>query len=464
MKTGTFTLFMAALYRGIDFLVLFAGMLASYRFYRLLNIGRQVYYPDHQVMIAAVVAAASVVVVIQIVGGYRRESSLLNVNEIKAVCKGVTISYLVFAVFLYFGTIYLSRYTLAFSYVLSLVLLVIERTALYHLLPVANRLSGMNKKILIYGAGELGRTLYRNIVNSPKMGITPVGFIDDDPDKAGAVFRQAGFNCKGGICVLGDGAQLDRIRKQYNIDEVWVAISNVSSEVLLGILENIRRCGLKPCFIPNLYRLFVHRIRIFTIGDLPVVEEVGQEKKTYLYVKRYLDLALAVVVVLLLWPLMLAIALAIKIDSPGPVIFTHDRVGKDGRIFTVYKFRTMHRETDPLAPSPTSHEDPRITRVGRFLRKTSLDEIPQIFNILKGDMSFVGPRPEMPFIVENYTDFHRERLKMLPGLTGMWQLSGDRGRAIHENMDYDLYYIRHVSFFLDVAILIETLIFAFRGI
>ncbi len=464
MKTGTFTLFMAALYRGIDFLVLFAGMLGSYRLYRLLNIGRQVYYPDHQVMIAALIAAATVVVVLQIVGAYRRESSLLNVNEIKAVCKGVTIGYLAFAVFLYFGTIYLSRYTLAFSYVLSLVLLVIERTALYHLLPVANRLSGLNKKVLIYGAGELGLTLYRNIVNSPKMGITPVGFIDDDPAKAGAVFRKLGFNCKGGICVLGNGKQLERIAKQYDIDEVWVAISNVSSEVLLGILENIRACGLKPCFIPNLYRLFVHRIRIFTIGDLPVVEEVCQEKKAYLYIKRYLDLALAAVVVLLLWPLMLAIALAIKIDSPGPVIFTHDRVGKDGKIFTVYKFRTMHRETDPLAPSPTSHEDPRITRVGRFLRKTSLDEIPQIYNIIKGDMSFVGPRPEMPFIVENYTDFHRERLKMLPGLTGMWQLSGDRGRAIHENMDYDLYYIRHVSFFLDVAILIETLIFAFRGI
>jgi len=444
--------------------VLFAGMLASYRLYRMLNIGRQVYYPDHQVMIAALIAAATVVVILQIVGAYRRESSLLNVNEIKAVCKGVTISYLVFAVFLYFGTIYLSRYTLAFSYVLSMILLVIERTVLYHLLPVANRLSGMNKKILIYGAGELGLTLFRNIVNSPKMGITPVGFIDDDPEKAGSVFRQLGFNCRGGICVLGSGGQLSRIRQEHNIDEVWVAISNVRSDVLLGILENIRECGLKACFIPNLYRLFVHRIRIFTIGDLPVVEEVRQQKKPYLYVKRYLDLALAVVLLLLLWPLMLVLALAIKIDSAGPVIFTHDRVGKDGKVFTVYKFRTMHRDTDPLAPSPTSHQDPRITRVGRFLRKTSLDEVPQLFNILKGDMSFVGPRPEMPFIVKKYNELQRERLKMLPGLTGMWQLSGDRGRAIHENMDYDLYYIRHVSFFLDVAILIETLIFAFRGI
>jgi len=464
MKSGTFTIFMAAVYRAVDFVVLFAGMLASYRLYRLLNIGRQVYYPDHQVMMAALIASATVVVVLQIVGAYRRESSLLNVNEIKAVCKGITISYLLFAVFLYFGTIYLSRYTLALSYFLSMALVVIERTLLYHFLPVANRLSGMNKKLLIYGAGELGQALYRNIVNSPKMGITPVGFIDDDPEKAGLVFRQLGFNCKQGICVLGSGDQLNRIRQEHGIDEVWVAISNVSSDVLLGILENVRKCGLKACFIPNLYRLFVHRIRIFTMGDLPVVEEVRQQKKFYLYIKRYLDLALAVMLVLLLWPLMLAIALAIKTDSAGPVIFKHDRVGKDGKIFTVYKFRTMQRQTEPLAPSPTSHDDPRITRVGRFLRKTSFDEIPQLFNILKGDMSFVGPRPEMPFIVKKYNELQRERLRMLPGLTGMWQLSGDRSRAIHENMDYDLYYIRHVSFFLDVAILIETLIFAFRGI
>jgi putative colanic acid biosysnthesis UDP-glucose lipid carrier transferase len=141
-----------------------------------------------------------------------------------------------------------------------------------------------------------------------------------------------------------------------------------------------------------------------------------------------------------------------------------DRVGKWGRIFKLYKFRTMVADTGPYGVSPTDQSDARITKVGRFLKKTSMDEMPQIINILKGEMSFVEPRPEMPFIVDQYDEIHKERLKVLPGITGLWQLSGDREKAIHENMDNDLYYKRNVSFFLDVAILIETLIFAFKGI
>ena len=130
----------------------------------------------------------------------------------------------------------------------------------------------------------------------------------------------------------------------------------------------------------------------------------------------------------------------------------------------MYKFRSMFSDAESYAVSPTNRNDPRITRVGKFLRKTSLDELPQIFNVLKGEMSFVGPRPEMPFIVATYNDIHRERLRVKPGITGLWQLSGDRKKAIHENMDYDIYYMRNMSLFLDMAILVETLVFAFRGI
>ena len=124
----------------------------------------------------------------------------------------------------------------------------------------------------------------------------------------------------------------------------------------------------------------------------------------------------------------------------------------------------MYTDAKPYEMNPIDISDPRVTRVGRFLRKISLDELPQIINVIKGNMSLVGPRPEMPFIVEKYNEIQRERLKVTPGITGLWQLSGDRKKAIHENLDYDLYYIRNVSFFLDLAILIETVFFAFRGI
>ena len=219
-------------------------------------------------------------------------------------------------------------------------------------------------------------------------------------------------------------------------------------------------------FVPNLHEIFVHRIKINVIGQIPLLmeEKYNDVHSPYLYIKRYLDLILALIAIVLLCPLCLIISFAIKIDSRGPIIFTQDRVGKDGRIFKMYKFRSMFSNVESYAVNPMSQDDPRISRVGKFLRKTSLDELPQLFNVIKGEMSLVGPRPEMPFIVATYNEIQRERLKMLPGITGLWQLSGDRKKAIHENMDYDIYYSRNMSFFLDVAILIETLFFAFRGI
>jgi lipopolysaccharide/colanic/teichoic acid biosynthesis glycosyltransferase len=181
-------------------------------------------------------------------------------------------------------------------------------------------------------------------------------------------------------------------------------------------------------------------------------------------VKRTFDIIASLLITTAVLPMMIGISMLIKLDSKGPVSFKQDRVGKDVKLFKIFKFRTMHVDAQPYAVNPFSKYDPRITRSGRFLRKLSLDEIPQLFNVLNGHMSLVGPRPEMSFIVEQYNEIHRERLKVLPGITGLWQLSGDRNKAIHENMDYDLYYIRNVSFFMDIAILIETLIFAFRGV
>ena len=163
-------------------------------------------------------------------------------------------------------------------------------------------------------------------------------------------------------------------------------------------------------------------------------------------------------------PVFLLLALAIKMDSRGPVLFRQERVGQDGKLFRMYKFRTMHTTAPSYEYSPLASSDPRITRLGRFLRRTSLDEVPQLLNVLQGSMSLVGPRPEMPFIVEQYTERHRQRLQVRPGLTGLWQLSGDRAFLIHENIEYDLYYIQHRSLFMDLAILLHTIIFAARGI
>jgi lipopolysaccharide/colanic/teichoic acid biosynthesis glycosyltransferase len=188
------------------------------------------------------------------------------------------------------------------------------------------------------------------------------------------------------------------------------------------------------------------------------------KRTAYEVIKRFIDILVAVFGLTLGAPLFLLLAAFVRLDSRGPALFKQKRVGQGGHIFEMYKFRSMHLEDAGSDYSPKNQNDPRITRFGRFLRRTSLDELPQLLNVLEGNMSLVGPRPEMPFITRQYTDQHRQRLQVKPGITGLWQLSGDRAYLIHENIEYDLYYIQHRNFFMDLAILLHTTVFAMRGI
>lgn len=176
------------------------------------------------------------------------------------------------------------------------------------------------------------------------------------------------------------------------------------------------------------------------------------------FLKPLADVSFALLLLILISPLMLAIALFIKMDSEGPVIFKQKRIGKSGREFSIYKLRTMYIHVPKEGRSPTDSRDPRITKIGRILRKTSLDEIPQLFNILRGEMSFIGPRPEQKSIVEAcYTDFEKRRFLVKPGITGLWQISMDRSKPIHENIQHDFFYINNVSFLMDLKIIFNTI-------
>ncbi|MFG0335664.1 MAG: sugar transferase [Maioricimonas sp. JB049] len=177
--------------------------------------------------------------------------------------------------------------------------------------------------------------------------------------------------------------------------------------------------------------------------------------------KRGFDILFSAAILLLTLPCSLLLALTIWLESGGPILFWQQRVGKDGRLFWIYKFRTMYPETPQYAVTPANDEqDPRVTRVGRLLRKSGLDELPQFWCVLRGDMSIVGPRPEMPFIVEAYAPRTRRRLRVLPGITGPWQVSPHRHEPIHENLQYDLYYLAHRSLVLDVKMIARTAVLA----
>ncbi len=465
MKRKTHQFIIELIYPSVDFILVAFAIMAAYKFYRVLGIGQHVYYQKIDIIPLSFLASLLTIIILLIFDAYKRESSILNMEEIESVVKGLTLSFLLITLILVIGKYNPSRYVLFFSYIFSVAFVVTEKVIFYHILPLPY-LKGFNKKILIYGAGELGQALFRSIANSPKLGIVPVGFVDDDASKTDMVCQSSGFS-RSSYCisVLGTGKEAFQIIKQLNVDEVYVAIANIQTNALKEILDSFKAQNIKTSFVPNLYKLFVHKVHIQTIGQIPIVWE-EEETTGYIYsrIKRSFDICMALICLLLFFPIIAIIALAIKIDSKGPVIFRHKRVGIDGKLFDIFKFRSMTAETDSYSINPTDQSDTRITKVGRFLRKTSLDELPQLINVLKGDMSLVGPRPEMPFIVEQYNEIHKERLKVLPGITGLWQLSGDREKAIHENMDYDLYYIRNKSLFLDIAILIETLIFAFKGI
>jgi lipopolysaccharide/colanic/teichoic acid biosynthesis glycosyltransferase len=181
-------------------------------------------------------------------------------------------------------------------------------------------------------------------------------------------------------------------------------------------------------------------------------------------VKRVADFAICIPALALSLPLLLVASILIKVDSDGPIFFRQARIGKNGRVFRLWKFRSMHSDAPPYERSPLSDADARLTRVGRVFRRFSIDELPQLINVLRGEMSIVGPRPEMPFIVDQYGLFERQRLQVRPGITGLWQISPARAMPIHENMEYDLYYIQRQNIYLDLAILLRTVTAVVRGI
>jgi lipopolysaccharide/colanic/teichoic acid biosynthesis glycosyltransferase len=188
------------------------------------------------------------------------------------------------------------------------------------------------------------------------------------------------------------------------------------------------------------------------------------EPPANLIMKRAIDAVGSIILLIALSPLLVAIAVLVRAGSKGAVLFRHWRVGRDGAEFRMWKFRSMRVETPQYERSPLSDSDPRLTRVGRILRRLSVDELPQLINVLKGDMSLVGPRPEMPFIVEGYDVYESRRLQAKPGITGLWQISPARAMPIHENLWFDLYYIEHKNIFLDCAILLRTITAVVRGV
>ena len=295
---------------------------------------------------------------------------------------------------------------------------------------------------MIVGKGELAYNLKRELEDMPQ-GYTVVGFVDGR-----------------------DIEEMNELAKQHRVREIYIASDDMKPGEELNLVAQEENMGVEFKIVSGGFSRFAEHVGTDSIMALPVVE-LGEfkSKPGYDFLKRILDVLVSFVGMISSLPLWLAIAAAIKMESNGKVFFAHERVGKDGRMFMMFKFRTMYEGADRYDTAPNKLDDPRITRVGKILRRTSLDEMPQLLNVLKGDMSLIGPRPEMSFIVKNYKPWQRKRIKVRPGITGLWQVVGRKDLPLYKNLEYDFYYIRNRSMLLDLIILLRTIpaVFTRRG-
>jgi exopolysaccharide biosynthesis polyprenyl glycosylphosphotransferase len=321
------------------------------------------------------------------------------------------------------------------------------------------RIKGVaGKPTLIVGAGVVGTAIAQRLTTQPEYGLVPVGFLDENPQ--GDTLRR--------LPVLGAPSDLADVAAQHGVQHVLFAFTHERDQTLLALAEHCEQLGLEVSLVPRLFESMNDRVALDWVGSMPVLGIRPLDPKGWQFrVKYAMDKPLALLGLLVLSPVMVAVALAVKLSSPGPILFRQRRIGQDGQIFEMLKFRSMYvpdanvEFVPPPGFAPGGVEGPdRRTPIGRFLRRSGLDELPQLINVLHGQMSLVGPRPERPEFamafgaqLARYQDRHRVK----SGITGWAQVSGLRGQtSLSERVDMDNYYIRNWSLSLDLKIAFLT--------
>jgi exopolysaccharide biosynthesis polyprenyl glycosylphosphotransferase len=317
------------------------------------------------------------------------------------------------------------------------------------------------KQVLLVGLGEVGRMIMRTVAARPDLGYQLVGFVDDNPMK--------GNTDIGPFKALGAVDNLEQLVATRSLDTVIICLTWQSHRTIQRLLRLCEQHGVHAQIVPDFFQLTKDQLYVEVINGIPLIStRLVSIQGWNLVVKRAADWLLGLCCAMIGLPLLALIALAIRLDSPGPIIYTQTRIGKNGKPFACFKFRSMVDGADELrenlanlneasGPLFKLRDDPRRTRVGRFLRRFSLDELPQIYNVLRGEMSLVGPRPNLPQEVEQYEEWHKKRLSASPGITGLWQVSGRSDLTFDEMVLLDIYYVENWSLALDFSILLRSL-------
>jgi exopolysaccharide biosynthesis polyprenyl glycosylphosphotransferase len=353
-----------------------------------------------------------------------------------------------------------SRLVLAMFAVLDVIFVVIARTVFWSVMARIWASSRHRRRALVAGAGELGRMVAEKLAEHRELGLDVVGFLDDDPGKANARFA--------GLPVLGPLERLEEVARAHKVDLLYVARPMGSQHKTVRVLKSAEPLLLAVRVVPDLLQYYTLRAGVEDLDGIPVINLTQIPLAGWnTLLKRVMDLLLSVLALLVLWPPMAVIAALIYLEDRGPVFYRQLRMGLDGKRFRIIKFRTMilnaEESTGPRFAVPN---DPRTTRAGIWLRRTSLDELPQLLNVVRGDMSLVGPRPERPEFVERFRERFPEymsRHRVRAGITGWAQVHDLRGQtSIRKRIAYDLYYIDNWSLALDVKILWLTMVRVLR--
>ncbi len=420
------------------------------------------YVPFREYIPVALILTIILLIVFKAEGLYDQRRGTSWLDEVYTVFTGtlIGIAIMIFLFFLYRASFY-SRLIFFYAFLLIGGILSISRLVERQLRNRFRRHGIGVDRVLIVGAGTVGRAIMRSILARPELGYRPVGFVDDDPKKQ--------ENDIGPFRALGGTEDLAAIMQPEAVDEIIISLPRMSHRKVLKIIADSEQQGVRARFVPDLLQMSLSQVDVDQINGIPLIGMREPPLKGWkIAVKRLIDLSIAGVALVLLTPLLFLITVLIKLDSPGPILFKQTRLGRGKKPFTCYKFRSMQQDAEQELPKLASlnetvgpifkiRNDPRCTRAGRVLRRFSLDELPQLVNVVRGDMSLVGPRPPLPSEVEQYEDWHHDRLHIPSGITGLWQVMGRSDLSFDEMVMLDLFYAENWSLWLDFKIMLRTI-------
>ncbi len=360
-----------------------------------------------------------------------------------------------------------SRLLILFFFFVSVGLFFVIRLELLKILFVELSQTSFKRNVIIVGNGKSGKLLATKLIYENPIGLNILGFVDED--------RHTGDFVVAGKKVLGNYNDLAELIRKHKVDELIIAIENESYESFFQILDYCKTLKVPIRITSVLLGVINQTLQVEKYSDIPVINVAPKYNDRFtLGLKRYSDIAISLLALIALSPFLSFIALFVKFSSTGPVLFKQTRIGKDGKPFQFYKFRSMKQlkgedeERKKMMISFMKNEavtnaidtkiidESRVTWVGKIIRKTSLDELPQLLNVLKGEMSLVGPRPCLPYEYENYDEWQKRRVSVIPGCTGVWQVWGRSVVTFQESVVLDMYYVNNMSPWLDLQLIFQT--------